>query len=483
MLKPDIPNDALTRIIVADDGGVEHLSFCSRLGDHRNFAVRNASDWPGLKVLLDDRRQDVVIIGVSVGGMSGIEINSKIKSFSADPPATIMLDAAGNVHAAIKAFRCGFTDYLIKGSTGDRALYEAILRASRIVRAERAKAENLRYLEWLAQRDGLTGLPNRHCLDERLEQLLQIGVRHNAPFAAVLIRFNEYEYVNSAFGYKIGDQALHAFANKLKSAMRKSDTVGRLDRDTFLYLVDRDVTEQGIKGVCARLAEAAKFSLELDTLSLTLTASVAAAVFPNNGTSVAELLDAAERALPPASGVSGAQSAPTSSDAATTAGSAAGLATAARVETDAARPAPQAVPAAFQAHPYRSDVRAGLDNLVTRPNSVPPAHAGEDRPSVPLQPKENRSHAVAPSVVARAEDRRIDRRQRVLKRGSIVFNDGFCAINCVIRDLSSSGARIAVDGQFNAPQFFELLIADTGKRHPVEKRWQRGNEFGLKFRQ
>jgi hypothetical protein len=68
-----------------------------------------------------------------------------------------------------------------------------------------------------------------------------------------------------------------------------------------------------------------------------------------------------------------------------------------------------------------------------------------------------------------------------LKRGIVVTNDGFSTIDCVIRDLSPHGARIAVDGEYSAHPRFLLLIVETGERFPAEKRWQHGRDIGLKF--
>ena len=394
MLKPDIPTDELTRIIVAESNVGERDAYCRRLGDRKEFSVRGASDWPSISALLDDRRYDVVILGSNVGGVSGIEINSTIKSFCEDPPATIMLDGVGSMSAAIKAFRCGFVDYLVKETTGDRALQDAILRATRMVRAERAKVQHIRHFEWLSQRDGITGLANRHHMQDRLEQLVQMGLRHNSQFAAILIRVNEYDYINASFGSIVGDQALHAFSSKLKAVVRKSDTVGRLDKDTFLYLVDRDVTDQSIAGVCGRLAEATRFSMELDTLSVSLSSSVAAAVYPADGATVAELLDAADRVSPYGASNSKTKLAPTKMSpegtrnlgtSASLDGATAGLAASHNGVVTGERPASQPASNGYGGSNSVASLRtdAGMAHVAAMEsaNGVQPARMGREQPA------------------------------------------------------------------------------------------------------
>ncbi|GIL03348.1 MAG: hypothetical protein BroJett030_32470 [Alphaproteobacteria bacterium] len=84
-------------------------------------------------------------------------------------------------------------------------------------------------------------------------------------------------------------------------------------------------------------------------------------------------------------------------------------------------------------------------------------------------------------AVAREGDRRLAHRHRVLKRGMLILNDGFSTINCIIRDISIGGARVAVDGEFTAPKFMELLMVEKNEKIATETRWQNGNLLGLKF--
>ena len=87
--------------------------------------------------------------------------------------------------------------------------------------------------------------------------------------------------------------------------------------------------------------------------------------------------------------------------------------------------------------------------------------------------------AVAPA--AGGAERRRERRQRVLKRGQIVVHELHSTIDCMIRDVSSAGARLRVNGYFAAPSRFDLRFIETGQMRPVRLRWQRGNELGVEF--
>jgi hypothetical protein len=83
--------------------------------------------------------------------------------------------------------------------------------------------------------------------------------------------------------------------------------------------------------------------------------------------------------------------------------------------------------------------------------------------------------------VHREENRRNERRQRVLKRGKILTNDGFSTVDCVIRDLSERGARVVVEAECATQLRFSLLFMDTGFEQHAERRWQKGREIGVRF--
>ena len=85
------------------------------------------------------------------------------------------------------------------------------------------------------------------------------------------------------------------------------------------------------------------------------------------------------------------------------------------------------------------------------------------------------------NAIMRASDRRDSIRHRCLKTGVLVFNNGFSSINCLVRDLSETGARIEIEGNFDMRHVLELRLVESGRRYRVEKRWHSGNRYGLRF--
>ncbi|HZP95381.1 MAG TPA: diguanylate cyclase [Candidatus Limnocylindria bacterium] len=138
---------------------------------------------------------------------------------------------------------------------------------------------NRRVLE-TAQRqavtDGLTGLFNRHFLQEQLRVVQSLATRHGRPYAVVALDVDGLKQVNDTFGHEMGDLALRGFANTLKRTLRTSDVSFRTGGDEFLVLVPHgDLNEARIAAERVRDAVEAQGRAEPQT-AITVSAGVAA---------------------------------------------------------------------------------------------------------------------------------------------------------------------------------------------------------------
>jgi hypothetical protein len=77
--------------------------------------------------------------------------------------------------------------------------------------------------------------------------------------------------------------------------------------------------------------------------------------------------------------------------------------------------------------------------------------------------------------------RRREPRRRVLKAATAAFNSRNSVINCVVRDLSESGARLRFDGLFRPPHEFDLLIPTGRRHHACEVAWRSQQDIGVRF--
>jgi diguanylate cyclase (GGDEF)-like protein/PAS domain S-box-containing protein len=81
--------------------------------------------------------------------------------------------------------------------------------------------------------DALTGLPNRILFQDRLRHALERGQREQTPTCVLLIDLDGFKAINDAHGHAMGDLVLVAFADRLRSVLRASDTAARLGGDEF----------------------------------------------------------------------------------------------------------------------------------------------------------------------------------------------------------------------------------------------------------
>jgi two-component system cell cycle response regulator len=79
------------------------------------------------------------------------------------------------------------------------------------------------------------------------------------------------------------------------------------------------------------------------------------------------------------------------------------------------------------------------------------------------------------------DDKRRTRRQRVLKEGRIITLANQSIVNCVVRDLSDTGARLKCGDQVAVPTEFRLQVGHERTVRPARAVWRRGNEIGIVF--
>jgi diguanylate cyclase (GGDEF)-like protein len=115
-----------------------------------------------------------------------------------------------------------------------------------------------------AQHDGLTGLPNRSYLMERLSQALKHLRRHGLDqFALLFIDLDRFKVINDSFGHLEGDRFLIETAQRIKSCIRDNDTLARMGGDEFVILLDSiNATEDAVE-VCERILQTLSMPYQL----------------------------------------------------------------------------------------------------------------------------------------------------------------------------------------------------------------------------
>jgi diguanylate cyclase (GGDEF)-like protein/PAS domain S-box-containing protein len=157
-------------------------------------------------------------------------------------------------------------------------------------------AENI---QRIAHHDGLTGLPNRLLLNDRLTQLLSLAKRDSNGFALLNIDLDKFKPVNDRFGHAAGDELLKAVATRLRQQVRESDTVARVGGDEFLVILPEVATREGALAVAQKIVAAIATPFELGSQhdKVQIGASVGIAIYPTDGSGAEDLLKFADEAM------------------------------------------------------------------------------------------------------------------------------------------------------------------------------------------
>ncbi|SEP12560.1 diguanylate cyclase domain-containing protein [Aquisalimonas asiatica] len=153
-------------------------------------------------------------------------------------------------------------------------------------------ANFLEELESHAFHDGLTGLPNRRLLSDRLRHQLGLARRTRRPVAVMLLDVDGFKQVNDERGHDEGDRLLCRLSEHLAAVLRPGDTLARLGGDEFVVIAG--IARNGDAAAVAEklLAAAARMPSELP-----VGLSIGISLFPDHGDSERPLLHRADRAM------------------------------------------------------------------------------------------------------------------------------------------------------------------------------------------
>ena len=152
-------------------------------------------------------------------------------------------------------------------------------------------------IEYLANFDPLTGLPNRNLFINRLEQALRQARRAQSRVGLLFLDIDRFKYFNDSFGHSFGDSVLKEFAFRIKSVLRDEDTLARFAGDEFVILLAHIREPEDAASVALKIMTAFVDPVSADGRELHMSASIGVSVYPEDADSADTLLKHADLAM------------------------------------------------------------------------------------------------------------------------------------------------------------------------------------------
>ena len=148
-----------------------------------------------------------------------------------------------------------------------------------------------------AHYDDLTGMPNRQLFKDRLQHEIARAGRAGESLALLYIDLDNFKRVNDTLGHDAGDELLRVVGARLAACVKQSDTVARLGGDEFVIVLGGLPGPEPATKAAERILAELSIPLEIRKREFRGKASIGIAMFPDDGSTLEELLKNADTAM------------------------------------------------------------------------------------------------------------------------------------------------------------------------------------------
>ena len=152
-------------------------------------------------------------------------------------------------------------------------------------------------LHYLAGHDVLTELPNRTLFFGHFQTSLSLARREGAHLSLLFIDIDGFKHVNDNYGHLVGDKLLKRIAQRLRTCVRQSDTVGRFGGDEFIVVLNGIDSLDNVLVIAENIRAELERPYQFEQYNLQLSPSIGVARYPDNGEDEQQLLKHADQAM------------------------------------------------------------------------------------------------------------------------------------------------------------------------------------------
>jgi diguanylate cyclase (GGDEF)-like protein len=176
--------------------------------------------------------------------------------------------------------------------------HETVRQLNKILNIEKKEIESAQQrIEHMAYHDSLTSLPNRQSLDIFVETQIAKSLLEQRNFHLVYIDLDGFKPVNDQYGHRVGDEVLIVISRRIQKALRAHDFAARVGGDEFVLIIDSFAKKGAVRGFLERLLVVIQEPIVAEQHKLTVSASIGAARYPEQGESLDRLMHSADQAM------------------------------------------------------------------------------------------------------------------------------------------------------------------------------------------
>jgi diguanylate cyclase (GGDEF)-like protein/PAS domain S-box-containing protein len=186
---------------------------------------------------------------------------------------------------------------LIGGDGTTYGVLGAYLDITRIKESESKLKSHRDALQFQANHDVLTNLPNRMLFQDRLELAINNARRTGKKVAVLFIDLDKFKQINDTLGHAVGDEVIREVASRLSRHVRDSDTLARFGGDEFVMLFNNIDDPAAVESMTRKMIESMAEPAHINDNLLKMTLSIGISIYPNDADSLESLLKNADVAM------------------------------------------------------------------------------------------------------------------------------------------------------------------------------------------
>lgn len=292
------------KILVIDDTPANLVAMKVLLSDVAAEVITADSGNSGLAKALEEHIS-LILLDVNMPGMDGFEVAELLSEMeeTQDIPIIFLTALQGDEDKRLQGYSSGAIDYIQKPINPDILLSKIHIflkmwslrfgLEQEIQRREKVERE----IEYLAQHDALTHLPNRRQLHLELDRLIDRTSRASDKFAVLFLDLDGFKKINDELGHEAGDAFLKNIAARFQQQIRSFDVIARYGGDEFIVLLSDISDSLGLSHRLQQFIQEGQRPFVWEGMNLQTGVSIGVSVFPEHGRDGDTLIKCADAAM------------------------------------------------------------------------------------------------------------------------------------------------------------------------------------------